>query len=141
MGLKDLRLPTEPVEVPGGGEFTVRGLSFVDMKSLLVAHSAELSRLFDLVVAGNGNGEIALTNMTEAAAQFITEAPALAASVIALASDEEGVFEIVLNLPFPVQVDALTKIGKLTFATEDSAKKFLQTARSLTGMFRQSQSG
>ena len=63
------------------------------------------------------------------------------AEVIAIASGEDDVFEIVLGLPFPIQVDALTKIGKLTFASEDTAKKFLQTARSAIGMFSLSKNG
>jgi hypothetical protein len=129
MGLKDLRIPTETVEVPGGGEFAVRGLSFVDLRLLVSKHASELAEFFDLVA--NGSGELAITNAAAVAGQFINDAPAIAAEVIALASGEKDVFEIALALPFPVQVDALTKIGKLTFASEDSAKKFLQTVRSL----------
>jgi hypothetical protein len=141
MGLKDLRLPTSRVDIPGEEEqfFEVRGLSFVDMRTLLVKHSSELSRLFDLVANGNGADPLSIASAAAAAGQFLNESPALAAEVIAMATGEEGVFEQVLMLPFPVQVDALTKIGKLTFATEDSAKKFLQTVRSLIGMFKESQ--
>lgn len=138
MGLKNLKLPTEQVEVPGGGEFAVRGLSFVDVKSLLVKHSSELARLF-AVVNGDGTADVnSVSNAAAAAGQLINESPALAAEAIALASGEDDVFEIALSLPFPVQVDALTKIGKLTFASEDSAKKFLQTARSLIGILKPS---
>lgn len=140
MGLKDLRLPTSRVDIPGDEEqfFEVRGLSFVDAKALLVKHSSELARLFDLVANGNGADPLSVASAAASAGQFISEAPALAAEVIAMATGEEDVFEMALALPFPVQVDALTKIGKLTFATEDSAKKFLQTVRSLIGTFKES---
>lgn len=141
MGLKDLRLPTEPVEVPGGGAFAVRGLSLTDMRTLVTKYSSELAQLFNLFVNDGTTNEAKIGNAAATAAQFINESPAIAADVIAVASGEADVYEIVLTLPFPVQVDALTKIGKLTFASEDSAKKFLQTARSLIGTFKVSQSG
>jgi len=139
MGLKDLRLPTELVEVPGGGEFTVRGLSLTDMRALVTKYSTELAQLFELFSQDGSTDEARIGNAAATAARFINESPSIAAEVIAIASGEKDVFEIVLGLPFPIQVDALTKVGKLTFASEDSAKKFLQTARSAIGMFKVSQ--
>lgn len=141
MGLKDLRLPTEPVEVPGGGSFAVRGLSLTDMRALVTKYSSELAQLFELFANDGSTDETRIGNAAATAAKFINESPAIAAEVIAIASGEHDVYEIVLLLPFPIQVDALTKIGKLTFASEDSAKKFLQTARSMIGLFQVSQSG
>ncbi|AEY69565.1 tail protein [Burkholderia phage vB_BceS_AH2] len=146
MGLKNLRLPTLRVEVPGGEEeqfFAVRGVNLVDIRALLVKHSSEMARLFDVFANG---GEVKLDPESIAAAAssvagLINQAPALVADLIAMASGEEDAFEQALALPFPVQVDALTKIGKLTFASEDSAKKFLQTASSLIGLFKGSQNG
>jgi len=136
MALKELRLPTETVEVPGSGEFTVRGLSLVDTKPLVRKHAGELSSLFNLISNSQKSGEIDIEDAALTAARFLDQAPALMADIIAIASGEEDAFEAALQLPIPVQVDALTKIGRLTFASEGSVKKFLQTVIVMMGSLR-----
>lgn len=134
MGLKDLQLPRDTVEIPGGASFSVRGLSYVDLTQLLGKHGAVLSEFFQ-VIAG-GDTQAMAEDFGLLAGRVVMEAPALAADVIALASDEPDAFEVVLRLPFPTQTEALSKIGKLTFATEEDVKKFLQTAKAALGMFQ-----
>jgi len=56
MGLKDLKLPTAEIEVPGSGSFTVRGLSFVDLRTLSLKYSAEITSVFELLAQGR-NGK------------------------------------------------------------------------------------
>jgi hypothetical protein len=130
MGLKDLKLPTAEIEVPGSGSFTVRGLSFVDLRTLSLKYSDEISSLFELLAQGR-SGNVDVENAAALAAHLIQQAPAVAAEIIAIASGEDDAFEQALALPFPIQVEALKKIGLLTFATEDSAKKFVATVNSL----------
>ena len=126
MGLKDLKLPTAEVEVPGGGSFAVRGLSFTDIRALFIKHSAEVNSVFTLIARGK-EGSATPEEASETVAHIINTAPALVAEVIAVASGEEDAFEEALALPFPVQVDALKKIGQVTFGSEDGLKKFVQT--------------
>lgn len=133
MGLKDLQLPREVVEIPGGGSFSVRGLSYVDLTHLLGKHGAVLSEFFQAVV--NGGTTVSAEDFGFMAGNLVMQAPAIAADVICLAADEPDAFETVLTLPFPTQTDALSKIGKLTFATEEDVKKFLQTAKTILGSF------
>ena len=133
MGLKDLKLPTAEVIVPDSGSFVVRGLSFVDLRVLFTKYSSEVSGFFDLMLQAKNEGNLDVENAAVAAAHFIQQAPAVAAEAIALATGEEDAFEIVLGLPFPVQVEALKKIGILTFGSDGAAKKFLQTVGTMMG--------
>jgi len=136
MGLKDLKLPTETVEVPGAGEdgaaayFSVRGLSFSDLRILVVKYSGELASIFDLLANGR-QGEVDVESASALVADFIQKFPAVAAEIIAVASGEPDSFETALALPFPIQTEAIQKIVKLTFATESSVKKFVETVSSL----------
>jgi hypothetical protein len=133
MGLKSLVIPTLPVEVSGDEGFVVRGLTSVDLRVLMTTYASDMSEIFKLL-AGGGNGLVAQSE--DAAAMvgtLIHRSPAICAMAIALASGEEDAFENALLLPFTVQVDAITKIAKLTFASEGSAKKFFQTVMNLIG--------
>jgi hypothetical protein len=137
MSLKDLQLPKSEVQIPGGGSFAVRGLSFTDLKKLFVKYSADMTQLFDLISAEKG-AQINVEDAGAAAATLLNQAPSLAADIISIAADEPDAFETVLSLPFPVQTEALTIIGKATFGTEGGVKKFLQTASVLLGGLRAS---
>lgn len=133
MGLKGYASsqPTREVEISDGRKFAVRGLSFVDLRTLVVRHSNEIASVFDLLVQGR-TGTLEIESAAGVAAQFIEQFPALSADIIAQASGEEGSFEDALALPFPVQTDAIQQIIQLTFSTEGSVKKFIQTVSVLT---------
>lgn len=130
MGLKDLRLPTETVKLPGGESFAVRGLHTLDIAHLIRRHQGAMEGLF-AKFASDTEGDV-----TAAGAAFLKTAPALAAEVIALASGElDGASEmdaaaIVANasrLPVAAQLDALEKIVTLTFDGEGGPKKAIET--------------
>ena len=131
MGLKHLKLKAEPVELPDGESFTVRGLSFADISVLYAKYASEVSAFFDLMARGKAEGVVDVEGAAMLAADFIRKAPALAAEAIAIASGSPEDFEIALTLPFPVQIEALKKIGLCTFGSEGTAKKFLQTVKLL----------
>jgi len=131
MGLKDIKLPTAEVLVPGSGSFTVRGLSFVDMQSLYVKYASEMAAFFTVLAQGANSRAVEIENAAALAADVITKAPALAADIIAVATGEDDAFELALSLPVSVQIEALTKIGPLTFGSEGGTKKFLQTVNLL----------
>ena len=137
MGLKNLPIPRQNVELPTGGSFAVRGLSYFDLKVLLTKHSVQLSNTFDLLVGSRDDNDGSNTAMM--VALFLEQAPAIAADVICIAADEPDAFETVLMLPFPVQTDALNKIAKMTFASEDDVKKFIAIAKNLMSGFQSNQ--
>ena len=127
MSLKSIKLRAEVIEVPGGDSFTVRGLSFTDISTLYTKYASEVAAVFDLFAKGQNGGQIDVEQAAALAATFIRQAPALAAETIALGAGEEDAFEVALTLPFPIQVEAIKKIGICTFGTEGTAKKFLTT--------------
>lgn len=126
MGLSNLRVPSDEVKVPGSGAFSVRGLNLQDIQYLVARHSGQMGQMFELFKSEDN----LIGNAAMVSTIFIDKAPAMAADVIALAADSPSDYEKVIKLPFPVQVDALSKIAHLTFTSEDSLKKFIATVRS-----------
>lgn len=155
MSLKSLKLPTETVTLPGGESFAVRGLSLVDITAIVKDNAEAVSALFlayqtKMTTADGAPDQQAATM---GFGQGLMEAaPGIAALVIAHAAGGSKVtgeeVEIAANLPFPVQVEALEKIGKLTFDAEGGPIKVVETVlrvfRGVTGLLgdlRTSQAG
>lgn len=124
MGL-NFTLPTEKVVFPGG-DLTVRGLSLEDVTTLVRHHGAALSGLFATITAAK-SGEVDLDNMTAMASALATAAPRAAAEAIAIAADEPDKVDLAGQLNLTVQIEALEKIGALTFTSEGGIKKVLET--------------
>lgn len=134
MSLKSYKPVTDTVELPGGHQLAVRGLTTNDLSALFSRYAGDIESVFRLLVDGKSKGSIAVDDASATVAQFINAAPAIAASVIACGAgdgDDAAAFEVALELPFPCQLDALLKIGKLTFGTEQSLKKFVATVSTM----------
>lgn len=130
MGLKNLTLPTTEIEVHGAGTFRVRGLSFSDLRSLLSKYSTEIQMVFNLV-SSKKTEDINEADRSALLMTVIDNAPMLAADVIAYASDDQDALAEAMTLPFPVQLEALSAIAKLTFTSEQSVKKFTSTVEAM----------
>lgn len=114
MGFKNYE-PARHEFVLNGGSFTfsVRGLSLQDVSRLVNHHLPDLEALFNLFARGAGNLD---DNKFESLIMsLVSEAPGFAANLIALAADDPEGAEKAATLPFPTQVDAIMKIGDLTF--------------------------
>lgn len=134
MSLKDYS--SERLEVTfKGGSFSVRGLSLDDVTALITKHLPDLDKLADLL-AGKATQETAAMETMSLALKLVVEAPALVAQAIALAADEPDFAENARKLPLPVQIDAVKKIGRLTFEESGGAKKFFE---SLSGLVSRTQ--
>lgn len=122
---KASRLRAETITLPGGDTVAVRGLSLSDITFLVNQHKDVLRSLYDQVA---GNPESLTSGDAGVIGSILAEsAPIVAATAIALAADELDAVDIVMKLPFPVQVDALDKIGRLTFEMEGGPKKVIET--------------
>jgi len=135
--LKDLRLPTADIST-SGGSITVRGLTLVDITTLVRGRFDEVASLFDKYVPQEGASSL---NTEAIGRELIDTAPEIAAYIIALAADgDEDDAGIAMKLPFPVQIEALEAIGKLTFGADGGPKKVLETviriAKHVTGLVR-----
>lgn len=113
-----------------GGSFTVRGLSLEDVSRLIATHLPDLEALYDLFVSGkiNSSTDEQFENLIKT---LVVEAPGFAANVIALASDEPDSAKQAALLPFPVQIEAITKIGDMTFTDVGGLGKGMETIAAL----------
>ena len=133
MGIRDIVLPVEKVAV-GEGFFLVRGLSLTDITPIINAHFPVVASLFqqftaDLQAEGpqteKGLGE----RIGSAGRTILQDAPEVVVEIITAALDDEdrdGLADIVRRLPIPAQMEALEKIGRLTFTSEAVVGKTLE---------------
>jgi hypothetical protein len=134
MALSDLILPTHEIVV-GQGKFAVRGLSSDDVSWLMQEHDKELEFLID---AGKGLADMKLDDkdaVTGFLRAVVKNLPELSAAIIACASDDrtEGAVSNAKRLPLPVQLDALSAVGSLTFEAYGGLKKFVDDLKHLVG--------
>lgn len=146
MGPLNLIVPTE--NVAGLGD--VRGLSPSDGLALYYRHAGELSALFDQF-AGKVKAKQAVpeSDVLQAGVAMVSGAPLIMAEIIAIGldadpSDVEGFAELVstlMKMPAGMQMDALQKIGGLTFSSDMPPGKFfglvLAMAQSATAALNQ----
>lgn len=125
MALKDYQIPKRDVPLPNGGRFAVRGLSLPDITTLVDRHADTLRALFDHYSGGEQG--VALDDLGGVGVSVLRTAPALAAEIIAISADEPDSVETVTKLPFPIQVEALEHVAKLTFDTTGGPKKVIET--------------
>jgi len=138
MGLRHLVKPQATVTLSDGVQtFTVSGLSPNHLFGLYHRHRGQLSELFDVLTAG-GEDRTPET-IAQMGQQVFARAPLLLAEIIALAaggdpfdeSETDGItnwqaeIAMAAGFPFPVQMDALQKIGDMTFTSDMPPKKFL----------------
>lgn len=135
-------IPTLDVKVSDTESFGVVGLTPTGAWGLYNRHTGALSDVFDRMVADyKAQGTIETGDVQTVIAGLLKDFPLLMADVVALGSggslDEADIDEfekardIAIRLPFPVQVDALTKIGQLTFTSDMPPGKFLALVISL----------
>lgn len=110
-----------------GGSFAVRGLSPDDVFTIYRRHAGEVAGWFDRLQAGGV--DISLNAAPVLIGSLLDTAPAIAAEVIALASDagvDDEVLADVRRLPLSPQASALEAIAELTFTQEMPPKKLLE---------------
>jgi hypothetical protein len=98
------------------GGLTVRGLSFFDIAPLVGQFGPELTAVYENV---SGND----VNLNALIGDLVGKAPPLVGAIIASGCGEPEQTETAMRLPIAIQIEALQKIGELTFATEGGAKK------------------
>ncbi len=112
MPLAGYKPESKTISVGAGNSFDVKGLSLMDLATLIRVHMPDMEAVFDLV---SGVEVQAIDELQPVVIAIVSQAPGLAANVIALAAGE-GDASDAEKLPAPIQVQALVEIGHLTFA-------------------------
>lgn len=144
MSLRSIVIPKLVVPIDSEQVFTVSGVSANQVFTLYQRHREDLATLFN-----NFAGKVETSAVINSIEGIIAQFPVLVGEVIAIASggspfDEERMedgrtgwetdLSTATRLPMPVQVDALMKIGELTFSPDMPPKKFFAL---LVGMIQQ----
>lgn len=138
MGLSGFKPKTETVEYPGGS-FAVRGLSLEDFTVLLRTHHKPMADLFDRYVSeaalekvdADTGGALRLGDMKQVVLEAFELAPGLVGDSIARAADETDNPHVARLLPIGVQIDAISKIVRLTLEAEGGLEKLAETVSTL----------
>lgn len=130
MALAQYEPVRQNVRMSRNGSFSVRGLNLADLSTLVTLHMVELEAAFRMwSTSGVGAGG----DLTTGILALVRDFPPLAANIIAMASDEPLEGEKARFLPFPVQVEAITAVGRLTFEDVGGLEPFMETLASLVG--------
>jgi hypothetical protein len=138
MPLSDFKASTETVKY-GNGEndfFEVRAISLPDVAMLIDVHEDVISLIVTMVRENKDAFQNSRDNeITDAVSRLlgdlIRESPLLVANLIAICADEPTMMTNASRLPVAVQIDAISKIGKLTFTDLASVKKLIADVMSI----------
>lgn len=129
MSFANYKPATEAVKF-AGGQAAVRGLNTEDISDLIRIHLDDMENLFSLFQDASAN--VAANQQSKAIViKLIKDAPHLAAQIVAMAAGEPDSYDAIRSLPFPTMVDAIEKIGRLTFEEVGGAGNFVATLKGL----------
>lgn len=130
MPLHDFDIPSVTIENQGRPVIDVRGLSFIDISTLVNRHRADMEKLFTIYkefTSKEGASLVGDALIMRYGFELINEAPGILAHVIALAADEPDRVQQVSKLPATSQIDALVAIARLTIEDFGGLKKMVAT--------------
>lgn len=139
MALSDFIPERRPVLVNGKPLFSVEGLSLDTLAVLVKTHLPDLEHVFDIIVKGERADETLAEQLARVSIGLASQAPGLVANIIAVSSGEpvtDDLIRMARRLPFPVQVDALTSIGSMTFEEVGGVKKAAESLMTLLAHLR-----
>lgn len=134
MALADYVPECRPVLVNGKTLTSVEGLSFEALAVLVKTHMPDFDAIFEIIESGEKPLETFMEHLQRVSQNIVTQAPGLAANIIAQAAVEpttEAAISAARRLPFPVQVAALMDIGSLTFEEVGGVKKAMESMTAL----------
>lgn len=135
MGLMAWSAPQAKIELPGGGNFSVRGFALCDITILWSEFGEELFGVFDGLRELGGDDDLTRDVLVEASlmawlGKVVVDFPDIVCTLIAVACVEEDASKEELSaqvaaLPFPTQIEALLGIYRLTVEEAGGSKKFV----------------
>lgn len=116
-------LPRKETILFPGGSFEVRAVTIQDIAALVDIHQDAIDEIY-IRIQSRADEEFTPEIAQWLMMNTIQQSPILAAHLIALAADEPREMMNVMKMPLTIQVEALQRIGELTFTDIASAKKF-----------------
>ena len=130
MGLRNIVIARQRIDLGDGQAFEVRGISLFDIMSVLNDYGPQMALLFGKVMAQKAekNG-LDNASVRKAIADVSGEFPDVLAAAIALASDDytPETVQIAKQLPMMHQISAIEAIFALTFKSEGDVKKLIES--------------
>jgi hypothetical protein len=118
---------TMPVPVADNEAFNVSGLSLTDIVQLVDVHRDALEEGFNRF-SGRDPNSVTENEAMAVVMDMLQKVPPLAAHIISISAKDIENYADYLDLPLGVQIDALQKIGELTFASGGGPKKIFDLA-------------
>jgi hypothetical protein len=121
------------IEVKGQVLGEVQGLSLEHIATLVMAHAPDLEAVVDLFRKEGSLESLTTEDWLKLAMPVVTQAPGLAANIIACAAGEPEGAATIQSWPFSAQVAALMLVFELTFTEIGEVKKALGAIAALLG--------
>lgn len=120
----------------GDEPLVIKGLSLVDMTTLIRHHLPDLEALVDLASQTlSGRKELNESDMNVLAISLAEHAPGFVGNLIATAEvggkKDQASAEAAMTLPFPLQIELLVAIADLTFNEVGGIKKAFERVAAL----------
>jgi hypothetical protein len=130
MGFLATYTPEYDQVVVKGQAMRVRGLTGDDLGLLVRAHLGTVEAVLQ-AVKDSAAGPLSGDQTSRFVLMLAQDAPEVVAQIIAIASDEPDQADAARKLPFPVQIDALQRIGRLTFEEAGGSEGFANALAAL----------
>lgn len=130
MTLANYKAPSREM-VLGDTSIHLVGLSLEHITILVREHLSDLEAIVEIISGGESLDQI--QDFKNVAFSLVTQAPGLAANIIAIAANEPDQAEAVMRIPAPTQIEILLAIGDLTFMEVGGIKKAMGSVAGLLG--------
>lgn len=124
MALSDFT-PEQTTMSIGNTSISVRGLSLVDVSSLMRTHLSDLESVIELYEKSAQTEGLSSIALGKFAIALVKDAPGLVAHMIALAADEPSMAEKAARIKMLDQIKLIKAIGALTFEEVGGVKKLM----------------
>lgn len=129
MGLRNIVIHRQTVQVDEGQSFEVRGISLFDIMRVLGDYGPQMALAFGKITAREPGTRLDNAEVRERISALAKEFPDLLAAAIALASDDysKDAMTIAKQLPMAAQIAAVEAIFALTFRSEAEVGKLVES--------------
>lgn len=129
MGLRNIIIHREKVEVDENQSFMVRGITLFDIMQAVGDFGPQMALAFGKVTAREDGNPLTSAEVKGRIRDLAKEFPDVLAAAIAMASDDYSAtaMTVVKQLPMSVQLDAIEKVARLSFRSEGEVGKLMES--------------